>query len=343
MITSNKFLWILLISFLLLGCGEINNNPIILFTGTKQHHYRAPSITQLDDNRLIIFAEERQGGRSDSNETRIVYKIITNDIQSNTFYVNLAPNYIWSDPSSVVTNDGYILLLINRRDVGTSGSAQCRRTANNKIFQFRSKIDTINLVLDRELTSEWTFDSSYLSRISPSQGYSYNGVLYMPGVGKGPEYCGNDPLTRATDRSMVMKSTNNGSNWQLFMLSGMATNESAITFLNGHIVVISRDYTDLYTRSILYKGQRTFLDIISTRVHGGIINWNNRLWISYPKHPTNRENLTILNLTTNTEFELHSGPSGYSNLLVVDNKLAIIYEYGDIVSSGNIGLKFFQN
>lgn len=327
---------------------SIVNMPTELdvFTATKDKVYRIPSMVQLLDGSYVVFAEERDGV-SDYSRTQIVFQKVTADgfLDGPIRTFSSTTSRIRNNPQAVVLSNGDILVGYSNRKANTASLELCKGTADPGMNFMRASQSDLNF---EKYAFNWTAPSNKTQIISPSNGIEKDGKIYVSTYFLGSESNCNS-RNHLNDFSAVMVSQDGGASFNTQTVNIEGTNETSLGFIGDVLLQHSRDYSEFVssashrslTETLLTSNHSivTYLNYTSPVVHGGMAVVNNTIYLSFP-HSDERENLIILNRSTQALVQLTNTPTAYSNMLAVTGGMAIVYENGVTTPYEKITMKW---
>ena len=330
------------------GSGNTDLNYIFREKSEGYSCFRIPAIIKTKNGTLLAFAEARKNNCKDEGDIDLVMKRSTDGGKT------WGPmEMIWDDagntcgnPSPVVDqNTGTIHLLMtwnlgedNIGEINTGTSKDTRR-----VYLTRSTDDGKTWLAPTEITSsvkrpEWGwYATGPVHGIQLSKG-NHAGRLVIP-----CDYIEVGPNRKGY--SHVIYSDDAGATWQIGGISPESgVNESTVAELSdGKLMLNMRSNNSIRKVATSDDGGLSFSNMHSDNAliepicQGSLLSDSiggvHTLFFSNPASPT-RHNMTIKMSTNNgstwnKKFTVHSGPSAYSDMVMVDHeKIGIFYEGG---------------
>ena len=318
------------------------------------HTYRIPAIIQTTEGTLLAFCEGRRGGRGDAGDIDLLMK--RSKDRGKTWSDQAV---VWNDarntcgnPCPVVDRTTGVIWLFstwNRGDDHESQIIAQKSKDTRRVFVLSSEDDGLTWTTPREVTTavkkpDWTWYAT-----GPG-----SGVQIERGDFAGRLVLACDHIEANTKHyySHVVFSDDHGKTWQL----GGSTprhqvNECEVVELtDGRLLLNMRNYDRAQRKrqvafssdgGVTWSGQRFDATLIEPICQASVVRYSwpgpdkrNVILFSNPASAGQRINMTVRasmddGLTWPMKRSLHTGPSAYSDLVVLGNRqILCLYECG---------------
>lgn len=334
------------------------NNAYLFKSGTGGYScFRIPALIKTTKGTLLAFAEARKNSCSDAGDINMVVK---RSEDNGLTWSNMRT--VWDDGANTCGNPvpvvdaktGYIFLLMTWNFERDNYSAIVGGTSEDtrRVFVTHSEDDGLTWTTPEEITDEakagdWTwYSTGPCHGIQISQG-TYAGRLVIP--------CSFVEKSTKKAYANIIYSDDDGSTWKLGGIADKAgAGESAVAELSdGKLMLNMRTNVGVRFVATSDDGGLSWDDMLSYTLidpacQGSLLSDNHSrdhyLFFSNPKSTSVRENMTI-QMSRNdgkswtSSCPIYSGPSGYSDLVMIsDKEVGILYESG--ISSPHDRLAF---
>lgn len=313
--------------------------------------FRIPTIVSTNNSTVLAFAEARKNHCGDADDIDLVVKRSTDNGKT------WSPlQVVWNDkentcgnPAPVVDKRTGRILLLSTWNLGTDHESEIinqQSKDTRRVFLLSSTDDGITWSVPKEITKnakqeDWTWYAT-----GPC-----NGIQIKKGKYKNRLIIPCDHIEAASKKyfSHIIYSDDGGENWKL----GGSTpqdkvNECTIAELPGKTLLLNmRNYSSNRTRQVSHSkdGGKTWSNLSTDTALIEPVCQASLLWYKFPgqkqflafSNPANKTGRT--NMTVKISYDkgrtwthnkvLYTGPSAYSNLVVLPNgNLGCLYEAG---------------
>jgi sialidase-1 len=346
-----------LLSSVLLFCAlyckgqDITPLPYIFSNGAGGYScYRIPAIVRTKNGTLLAFAEARKKNCKDEGDIDLVLKRSSDNGKTWSDMI-----LVWDDsdntcgnPAPVVderTGTIHLLMTWNKGEDHIKEINQGASIDTRRVFVTQSADDGAHWTRAKEITASVKRENWGWYATGPCHGIQvqkgpYAGRLVIP--------CDHGELSVKKGYSHIIYSDDSGATWQLGGRSALErTNESTVAELhNGELMLnmrsSSRDGVRMIAVStdggITWPTIQADTALVEPVCQGSLLAYRPKknkhvLFFSNPAART-RTNMTIKMSTDNgrswkKSYTVHSGPSAYSDMVMVPGgKVAILYEGG---------------
>lgn len=355
-ISKYTFSFLICLYLLLSSCNNSSTNNTKLFiSGTDGYNtYRIPAIVVTEKGTILAFCEGRKDKGGDSGNIDILLKRSFDNGKTWT-----KQQKIWDDSSNTCGNPCpivdrqtgaiHLLLTWNRGDDKEKEIINETSVDTRRVFVCSSNDDGENWEVPREITSDvkktnWTWYAT-----GPGAGIQIERGEH---VGRLVAPCDHIEAETKDYYSHIIYSDDNGQTWKLGgSTQDPKVNECQVAEISQNRLILNmRNYDkSIHTRQVSYSDdggltlnkQKFDLNLIEpicqASLHAALWNIDSTrkyLFFSNPADTASRINMTLkVSLDEGNSWPiskvLHAGPSAYSDLAVVDEKVACLFEAGE--------------